>query len=99
VILCLQWDVLHIQLEIRIASMTVSRIHMAPHTGHLDRMKHKNVYLIKFMSATTQYRLINPDLSEDTGQLFDWYATLYSNIQEELIFQNPRPTCSAVLHM
>jgi hypothetical protein len=92
---CLQWAVSLGRFDIQTATMTMSRFHVAPRKGHLERLKRIYGYLKKFSSAAIGVRTSQPDLDDLHNQEFDCCHTVYGKVEELL----PRDTLKPLGNM
>jgi hypothetical protein len=88
---CLQWAISLGWFDIQTAMMTMSRFRSASHKGHLIHHKQIYGYLKKFSSAAIRIRVNEPDLNDLPDQDFDWYYSVYGEVQELLPRDAPKP--------
>jgi hypothetical protein len=74
----------------------MSRFCAAPRIGHLNHLKHMYGYLKKFESAAIRVRLLEPDLGERPEQTFDWFRSVYGQVEELLPKDAPKPLGKAI---
>ena len=62
--------------------MTLSGFRVAPHQGHLDRVKRICGYLSRMSNACIRIRTDVPDYSEIQTMVYDWADTVYGDVKE-----------------
>ena len=85
------------RLDITTAVMTMSGYRANPREGHLQRVKRIVGYLQKFRHAALRFRTKCPDYSTLPPQHYDWDATPYGNVKEELPDDLPVPLGNPVI--
>lgn len=80
----MQWAVSLGRLDIATAVTTLSGFASVPRKGHLDRVKRLVCYLSRFRGAAIRFRTDIPDMSDLPYQDFDWFYSVYGNVEELL---------------
>ena len=60
--------------------MTLSPFRVAPHRGHLERIKRIYGYLAKMKHGIIRIRTEEPDYSEIPVPEYDWEKSVYGNV-------------------
>ena len=80
----LQWAVMLGRYDILAHVMSMSRVKLAPKTGHLERLKRLYRYLSKTKHFAIRSRTKEPNYSHLLVQEHDWPRTVYGNVKEEI---------------
>ena len=71
--------------------MTLSSFRSAPRVGHLDRAKQVVGYLNKMRESVIRIRTHEPDYSDLPEQVYDWQASVYGDVEEDIPSDAPIP--------
>ncbi len=85
----LQWTISLGRFDIATAVMTMSSFHVAPHEGHLDRVKHIYGYLVKYPDGVIHVRTDEPSSLQDIK--YDWEYCVYGRVSEMIPDDIPPP--------
>jgi len=85
----LQWTISLGRFDIATAVMTMSSFHVAPHEGHLDRVKHIYGYLAKYPDGVIHVRTDEPSSLQDIK--YDWEYCVYGRVSEMIPDNIPPP--------
>jgi Reverse transcriptase (RNA-dependent DNA polymerase) len=94
---CLQWAVALGRFDIQTATMTMSRLRVAPKKGHLEPLKRMYGYLKKVSSATIHVRTSKPNFDDLPEQNFDWCHSVYGTVEELIPEDAPPPVGNKVI--
>ena len=92
----LQWIVTLGRFDIHAQVTTMSRFRSAPRKGHLERLQRIYGYILKTKHFSTRYRTKEPDYSYLPNMKHDWRYTVYSNVQEIIPNNCPKPLGKSV---
>ena len=92
----LQWLVTLGRFDIHAQVTTMSRFRSAPRKGHLERLQRIYGYVLKTKHYSTRYRTEEPDYSYLPNMKHDWSYTVYSNVQEIIPNNCPKPLGKSV---
>jgi len=95
----MQWAVQIGRMDITTAVMTMSSFRANPRKGHLDRCKRIYGYLSKMRHAIIRIRTEEPDLSGIQDKTYDWESSVYSEAEEIIPENSPRPLGKRVIIM
>ena len=84
------------RLAIHAQVTTMSRFRSAPRKGHLERLQRIYGYVLKTKHYLTRYRTQEPDYSYLPNMKYDWSYTVYSNVQEIIPNNCPKPLGKSV---
>jgi hypothetical protein len=87
----LQWIVTIGRFNINTAVITMSRFHIAPRIGHLERLQRIYGYLSKMRFASIRVRTEGPNDSDILDHQYDWTYTVYGNTKKVLPKDAPEP--------
>ena len=80
----LQWTISLGRFDIATAVMSMSSFRVAPHAGHLERLKRICGYLSKMKFGYIRVRTEEPDFSDLPDTHYEWAKTVYVNVREEI---------------
>jgi hypothetical protein len=85
------------RFDIQTADMSMSHFRIAPHIGHLDRMKRIYGYLKHFKDEAIRVRTNKPDLSPFPMVNHNWSHLVYGNVAELIPEDIPTPLGKSVI--
>jgi Reverse transcriptase (RNA-dependent DNA polymerase) len=88
----LQWTITLGRFDIATAVMTMSGFRVAPHQGHLDRLKRICGYLSKMRQGSIRVQTDKPNYSDMSKTEYDCAKTVYGKVKEELPTNAPKST-------
>jgi len=84
IISSLQWAVSLVQFDIATAVMTLSSFRSAPCNRHLERAQRVCLYLNRMKHGMIRFCTCKPDFSDLPNFQFDWEASFYVNVHEDI---------------
>lgn len=87
----LQWAVSLARFDIASAVMTMSSFRAMPRQGHLERVKRICAYLAKMRNGAIRIETQEPDLSDIEVPQYDWAASVYGDVKEDVPNNAPEP--------